>query len=441
MRSRAIMVLGVISLFWCFVLIWAVSRRGYSADSSSTWQGQLIQGESKNPVRKLPKPANEPKSWAKFIGLSKADVRAVDGSRLKEKHRTSASKQMGKGSGKPRVLMFTWATEDTYERFESSYYWKACYAAKHGYELIVTDEMDNAWDDFDKKTETDGGWYRESRMYAWHKAITKHMVSGEYDLIWMTGADTLMVPRHFDVQLTDYYDGYPLTIMDQEFDIWGFNQNALLMEAQAPGSWIEAFRAIHFTGSKEHIVQSDNGMYMITILEMLGAEAKLRGEKGYAQKCNKLAILDMPAPVLDNTDFEEYKRRNIALGECFFAELERLAGPYNSRRSSYINLVPQSDPLPWLNCWGAPATAILNGQSGVWLSISMDPSRKTTRSVLSSGMLLVMCPALTGTRTRSISATVKCEYRACVPYANHERLTMLPSRLCFRCSGAGVPVR
>ncbi|KNC52308.1 uncharacterized protein AMSG_01139 [Thecamonas trahens ATCC 50062] len=303
----------------------------------------------------LAKHGQEAESWATYLGLDDADVAEIDDRSVPDEVRRSSGS--GRKAGEPlRVLIFSWATEDTYTKYETEVYWKACYAATHGYDLIITDELDpklvaaEAADGDDEYSQE--GWYREERMYAWHKALTRHLVSGEYDLVYMIGADTLLVPPMMNFALTRYYEGHPLTIMDQKFQFWGYNQNALLFSTQAAGSWLEAFRAVFFARHKQFTLQSDNGSFMETMLEFLGAEAELNGLPGYDGKCGKLAVLDIPAGKLAKIDFSTYEATMLAYSECFFPELGRLAGPYNERKSSFVNFVAHTDERPWANCWG-----------------------------------------------------------------------------------------
>lgn len=318
--------------------------------------------------RSLGKRGRVSESWATRMRISPKDIAAIQGSNVTSTKRakSSAAKSATKSPAREnqptsseknnglRVLIFSWASEDTYETYEQENYWKACYAAVHNYDLIITDELAKELDEqgADAERYADNGWYREERMYAWHAAISRHLVSHEYDLVFMVGADTLFVPSKISFPLTRYYEGHDLTIMDQAFQWWGYNQNSLLMRSQSAGSWLEAFRAVFYARRAKFNLQADNGSFMETMLEFLGAEAEAEGRPGYNGTCIPLLDLDEPAGALAKRNFDHYSDIMVKYSECFFRHLDALAGPYGARFSNHINFVPHADPRPWANCWG-----------------------------------------------------------------------------------------
>lgn len=255
----------------------------------------------------------------------------------------------------PRVLMFTWGTEDTFITFQNENYWKACYAHMHGFDLVFTSQG----------SDPSREWYSDENMYAWVHAIKPYVNSGSYDIIFVTGSDTLIMDRHLPFPVWAWYHNHFLTIMDNpgtnpggDFQdphfswSFGFNENS---ELYAPVRWrqrLDDFLNRLIAHQGHFLLMGLNGAYMEAILETLGHEAVGKGRPGYNSGCLPLALLNQSAATYfrEKKSLYFYNLRNRLYSRCFFKELARLVGPFGKRVSEYIGFVKLSGPVPWSNC-------------------------------------------------------------------------------------------
>jgi len=260
------------------------------------------------------------------------------------------------GKVRPRVLLYTWCSNNSYFRYPNEMYWKMCYARLHGFDVLFSDESTEIDVKKQEKANLDDveKVYSDFFMWAWvfgaRKTLRKILLSGEYDYVWMTGADVLIHEPNIYFPVWALDSGHDLTVMDQNFHSFGLNENALLFRAS---NWSVQFLDDMLEHRFDFNIQGDNGPYMEAILTGLGREADADGKPGYDNKCRKLLKLEHSAAYLFNTDPDLYTRINDGYANCFFAELERMVGPYGNRTSKRIGFAPTSGPdmLPWANCW------------------------------------------------------------------------------------------
>jgi len=246
----------------------------------------------------------------------------------------------------PRVLMFTWCTENVFEEFQKEMYWKACYAHTHGYDLLMGDPLNAS---------LGGRWYNRNNMWAWWTVMMD--VLPKYDYVFFTGADVLISQYWLNFPVWAFSGGQDdLSLMDQCYADWGLNENAVLFKnTKWSMEWlrkgVESFMHLD-------TLQGDNGAYNEQLLVALGAEAEARGETGYNNDC--LDHLVVPRLSSDYRKTPLYLESNQNYSHCFFDVLERLAGPLNLRNLPkhirFNPLMPASDnnsdvAVPWANCW------------------------------------------------------------------------------------------
>eukprot|EP00930_Biecheleria_cincta_P095944 TRINITY_DN8782_c0_g2_i1.p1 TRINITY_DN8782_c0_g2~~TRINITY_DN8782_c0_g2_i1.p1 ORF type:complete len:772 (-),score=64.58 TRINITY_DN8782_c0_g2_i1:82-2397(-) len=271
----------------------------------------------------------------------------------------------------PRVLIFTWQTENAFTMFDSEVHSKACYAHAHGFDVVfsetvnVTGEAHQA--KIDGKESASQQWYNEKRMWAWNREILRFLFSGKYDYVFYTGADVLFNYMQFDFPVWAYDTGHDVTVMDQDFVGWGLNENAVLFK---PTPFAREFIDAHYGYRGEFWTQSDNGPWMDVILVFIGREAELAGQVGYKNICKKHGLLNMTMAVFNHMYPREAWERGFRFCTCFFAELNRMAGPYRDRKSKQIgftktsyfwkgqqmlpansNILHPKRVMPWANCF------------------------------------------------------------------------------------------
>lgn len=245
----------------------------------------------------------------------------------------------------PRVLIFTWTTEDTYTLLENEVYWKACYAHAHGFDLVITDEghLNNV------------SYYSEANMFGWVLPIKKYLLAGVYDYVFLMGGDVLINAVNLDFPLWAYNDGHYLSIMDQGYSPLGFNENDLLFRVSSAESvaWSEQFVTMMFSHRVRHSLQGDNGPYMENLLILLGREAESKGFHGYDNICNESLVKDRSVrQFIHDFGWQAVGEWNLNYSNCFFKQLDMLAGPWNKRTSRQIGFVSWNDKtLPLANCW------------------------------------------------------------------------------------------
>mmetsp|Transcript_47441 Transcript_47441/g.84000 ORF Transcript_47441/g.84000 Transcript_47441/m.84000 type:complete len:474 (-) Transcript_47441:75-1496(-) len=281
----------------------------------------------------------------------------------------------------PRVLIYTWCTEDTYSKFTNEVYWKACYAHAHGFDIVFTPSKNfSGTIQWDWSKDKDGGqrdvdqWYSEENMWAWWHDIQQYLFSGKYDYVLMMGADTLIQESNLDFPAWAWDTGHDVTVMDQYHfkypDSYGLNENVLLFK---PSSFSKAFIEECFEFRKGFHLQGDNGPYMETLLTVIGREVEATGREGYNKKCYQYLKLEAPASVVLKEETKRWMKLNDDYSRCFFSELDRLIGKYGARTSKNIGFTPTylwdsalgkvllpSDarekpnyPGPWANCWSS----------------------------------------------------------------------------------------
>eukprot|EP00930_Biecheleria_cincta_P098152 TRINITY_DN89832_c0_g1_i1.p1 TRINITY_DN89832_c0_g1~~TRINITY_DN89832_c0_g1_i1.p1 ORF type:complete len:781 (-),score=77.16 TRINITY_DN89832_c0_g1_i1:486-2828(-) len=278
--------------------------------------------------------------------------------------------QRSRYSGPPKVLIYTWCTESSFSMFVNEAYWKACYAHAHGYDIVFSDVLNV--DGVKKMQNTDGTdlsqqWYADDLMWAWNRDAMRYIFSGKYDYVFHVGADVLFHYLHLDFPLWAYDTGHGVTIMDQDYVSYGWNQNAVLFK---PTDFTKRFLDSHFSYRRDFWLQGDNGPWMENLLVFLGEEAELAGLPGYKKICEEHGKLTMPSAVWLKTDFRVVEENCTRYSKCFFAEIDRLAGPYGSRTSAHIGfsktinvidgmqVLPEHTSvmdsvrvLPWANCF------------------------------------------------------------------------------------------
>jgi len=259
----------------------------------------------------------------------------------------------------PRVLIFTWCTEDHLTKLMNEVYWKSCYAKTHGFDVEFTGTKNvtglPVFNDSGAGSSDPLPWYSDENMWSYLTQLRGHLTSGKYDYVFFVGSDVLFLQPHLDFPLWLYDGGHDLTIMDQGSDkdnIWGFNANGLLLKASA---WSVNFLDVLYEHRHVFNLQGDNGPYMETILTHLGLEQAAKGHRGYEQTCHSLLVLDKPASYYVASNGGEYASMNAKYSLCFFAELDRLAGPFGQRVSEHIGFTKTESNgtamLPWANCW------------------------------------------------------------------------------------------
>jgi len=262
------------------------------------------------------------------------------------------------------VLIYTWMTESAFAMFENEMYWKACYVHTHGYDIVFSDIMSVSG----TKKDGSGGWYSDDFMWAWTADIGRFLFSGNYDYVFMTGADALFSSKYMKFPVWAYDVGHDVIIMDQDRQNWGLNENGVLFK---PTNFTRGFLRSFYEYRKEFWLQADNGAWMENLLASLGQEREQTGLAGYKLACTQLGMLNRSTSYMFRTNFQEYGKLNVAYSKCFFTELDRLAGPFGQRKSDHIGFTKtfaigdsnrfvypeDSQPsmttgvLPWANCF------------------------------------------------------------------------------------------
>mmetsp|Transcript_126067 Transcript_126067/g.223269 ORF Transcript_126067/g.223269 Transcript_126067/m.223269 type:complete len:438 (-) Transcript_126067:6-1319(-) len=250
-------------------------------------------------------------------------------------------------SGFPKVLVYTWMTEALYTSLENEVYWKACYAHAHGFDVVFTDAGNR------HSVE----WYSDANMWAWLFAAQEYLTSGVYDYVIYMGGDVLINSLHLDFPLWAFDTGHYLTVMDQDADDWGLNENNLIFTVSSADAiaWVQNFIETMASHRKDHNLQGDNGPFMETLLTLLGHEVSAVGKVGYYNKCRSLLKMSISFPqFIKQSGFDAYTQANAAYSRCFFEELDRLIGPVHNRQSNEVGFVTTTDTahFPWGNCWG-----------------------------------------------------------------------------------------
>jgi len=252
----------------------------------------------------------------------------------------------------PRVLISTWCTENLLEKFKNEVYWKSCYAHTHGFDVDFTGRrmVSGVKPYTGNVTGGEAGWYSDENMWGWVPSVRQQLASGQYDYVFVMGGDTLIMTENLDFPIWAYDRGHDITVMDQPASDYGLNENAFLLRAS---DWTLMFLDTFYAHRKNFNLQGDNGPWMETLLTFLGREAETARRPGYNDSCLPILVLDKPCGVYMKDDQANYQTLNSLYSECFFKELDRLAGPYGMRSSKHIGFsnTQRNDSLPWANCW------------------------------------------------------------------------------------------
>eukprot|EP00930_Biecheleria_cincta_P018729 TRINITY_DN14487_c1_g2_i1.p1 TRINITY_DN14487_c1_g2~~TRINITY_DN14487_c1_g2_i1.p1 ORF type:complete len:791 (-),score=68.62 TRINITY_DN14487_c1_g2_i1:29-2377(-) len=271
----------------------------------------------------------------------------------------------------PRVLIYTWCTENSFRMFANEAFWKGCYAHAHGYEVVFSDKLNVTG--VKKPLVADAGgfsdkWYSDDFMWAWNRDVQRYLFSGKYDYVFHVGADVLIHSMHLDFPLWAFDKGHDITIMDQDYVSYGFNQNAVLFK---PTAFTREFLDLHYEHRTDYWLQGDNGPWMEAMLVYVGREAEAHGRPGYGHICAQHGILSMPSSELLRVNMALTVEKATAYSTCFFNELDRLAQTFGNRVSTHIgwskvwmkngyeDIVPEDNDLlnskrvvmPWANCF------------------------------------------------------------------------------------------
>lgn len=273
-----------------------------------------------------------------------------------------------KYSGPPKVLIYTWQTENAFQMFSNEVHWKACYAKAHGFDIIFTDilKVSGVKKYVDPDSTYGGSWYSDEMMWGWPGPLKKYLWSRKYDYVFVCGGDMLLDYLRLDYPIWAYDKGHDITIMDQNYVSYGLNENAMLMK---PTAFIKEFLDAFFEFRYDWWTQGDNGPWMENILVFIGREAQAAGHIGYDNSCAEHGKLLMPSGVLLRKDKPLAESNGTRYCKCFFDQFERLAGTYGWRKSRNIGFsrtyladdkeyLPQHTDfwsahhvLPWVNCF------------------------------------------------------------------------------------------
>eukprot|EP00930_Biecheleria_cincta_P018730 TRINITY_DN14487_c1_g3_i2.p1 TRINITY_DN14487_c1_g3~~TRINITY_DN14487_c1_g3_i2.p1 ORF type:complete len:490 (-),score=53.07 TRINITY_DN14487_c1_g3_i2:29-1462(-) len=271
----------------------------------------------------------------------------------------------------PRVLIYTWSTENSFKIFANEAHWKACYAHTHGFDIVFSDVLNVSG--VKKPTQSAGGsflekWYSDEYMWAWNRDVQRYLFSGQYDYVLNVGADVLFHKLFLDFPVWAYDTGHDITTMDQDYVSYGFNENAVLLK---PTDFTREFLDVHFGYRVDFWLQGDNGPWMEAMLVYLGREAEASGRPGYKNICAKHGILTMPSWAFVKQNLEAALQTSTEYSKCFFGELDRLAHKFGHRVSKHLGwskvrkardsaeMLPQHNDLlhldqavmPWANCF------------------------------------------------------------------------------------------
>lgn len=270
----------------------------------------------------------------------------------------------------PRVLIYTWCTENSFKMYENEAFWKSCYAHVHGYDVVFSDALnvsgvkrppgELAGEFMDK-------WYSDDYMWAWNRDVQRFLFSGKYDYVFHVGADVLFDKMYLDFPVWAYDTGHDITIMDQDYVSYGYNQNAVLFK---PTAFTREYLDLHYSYRVDYWTQGDNGPWMEAMLVYLGREAEATGRPGYGNQCAVHGKFTMPSGMLLRVDKEEAIRNTTRYSQCFFIELDRLARTFGHREARHVGyskvrlktehgeMLPEHNDLlssdhvmPWANCF------------------------------------------------------------------------------------------
>lgn len=247
--------------------------------------------------------------------------------------------QRSKHEGPPRVLIYTWAQESSFQKNVHEIYWKSCYAHVHSFDIVFSDVMNVSGL---KKTllsiDSSAQWYSDEMVWARYADIGRFLFSGKYDYVLVMDAETLVNDVALDFPAWAYDTGHDITFMDADYGDTAFIQHAVLFK---PTSFTKTFLDHLYAYRSDYWTLGDGGPLMETILAHLGKEAESAGLPGYQKKCENHSRISMPSAVMVNhlnpALHEEKVRKHST---CFFSELSRLAGGYGSRVSKHIGFTP-----------------------------------------------------------------------------------------------------
>eukprot|EP00930_Biecheleria_cincta_P018725 TRINITY_DN14487_c0_g2_i1.p1 TRINITY_DN14487_c0_g2~~TRINITY_DN14487_c0_g2_i1.p1 ORF type:complete len:767 (+),score=70.73 TRINITY_DN14487_c0_g2_i1:81-2303(+) len=269
----------------------------------------------------------------------------------------------------PRVLIYTWCTENSFKLFLNEAHWKHCYAHAHGYDILFSEHLNVSGVKKYTKTVSDfsTAWYSDDMMWAWNRDVKRYLFSGKYDYVFNVGADVLFLRNYLDFPVWAYDTGHDITIMDQDYVSYGFNQNAVLFK---PTEFTRDYLDLHYGYRRDFWLQGDNGPWMEVMLVYLGQEAEAAGRPGYTNSCAELGILTKPSALIVQENLTKAIIINTKYSRCFFQELDRMVGTINSRNSLHIgwsksaivtnneerlprdnDLLSSKNVMPWANCF------------------------------------------------------------------------------------------
>lgn len=272
----------------------------------------------------------------------------------------------GPGKALPRILIFTWATEESFTKYLNEVYWKSCYAHSHGFDIVFSSKMSfttsQEWPMFAHL-----GYSRlEINKWAWVQGVHEYIISGAYEYVFMMREDVLIQQNALEFPVWAWDRGHHFTVMDQYHFLWpdalGLNVNNVLFKA----TWLtREFLEELFKFRNGFWIQDDGGPFMETLLRYVGRFVP----GGYDKKCWRFLNLEKTF-----TFGMKHEPRKHALlceyfSQCFFTELERLIGSFGSRTSQTVGFSPtyiiQNEQKlvpeqlrwspgvlgPWANCW------------------------------------------------------------------------------------------
>mmetsp|Transcript_18723 Transcript_18723/g.34899 ORF Transcript_18723/g.34899 Transcript_18723/m.34899 type:complete len:431 (-) Transcript_18723:31-1323(-) len=261
----------------------------------------------------------------------------------------------------PRVLLYTWCDQNGLPRFPNEFYWKGCYAHMHGFDVAISSVMNFGGVKKMPASELPRvqgpraaeamAWYDDDHMWAWIHDVRTYLSSGQYDYVFVTGGDVLMNSANFWFPVWAYDKGHDITIMDQDRSAFGLNENAMLFKS-SPTSL--NFLTELFEYRKDFWIQSDNGAYMEMLLKTIGRDTKANSYKG---KCTSIGKLEKSQGYLMIFENAKSIEQNAKYADCFFQELDRLAGGFGNRSSKSIGFskagfgIDHAGELPWANCF------------------------------------------------------------------------------------------
>lgn len=261
----------------------------------------------------------------------------------------------------PRVLIYTWCTEDSYTKFENEVYWKACYAHSHQFDVVFS----SAESISGEQGNSEGG------IGAWVDDIQKYLFSGKYDYVFMMRAEVLIQESNFDFPVWAYDRGSDITVMDQhffdDFKAVGLDANNILFK---PSNFTRNFLQELLKYRRGFHLHGEHGPYMETILLFLGRESKKQGRSDYDGACSQYLKLDEPEIKLKMESKSKWIGLTELYSKCFFDHLDSLVGIWGERNAGHFGFSPIYVPFngsqllpssfhgnvtlgPWANCLDA----------------------------------------------------------------------------------------